>query len=470
MLTRAFTTLLCCTMAGSFAVSGIRQETSSVREDGYRGIWFTLGQYSGEYGDKYSGGLGTYTANHVPIAIYARQVHKTFFVYGGTRKDRRHLLIMASYYDHRTGLVPRPTVVCDKHGVTDPHDNGAIALDDDGYIWVFVSGRGRSRPGFKYRSREPYSMEAFELVTTEELTYPQPWFIPGRGFFHLFTKYTRGRELYWETSRDGRTWTEDRKLAGIEGHYQVSCVRGHTIVTAFMRHPGGSVDRRTDLYVARTDDFGETWTAMDGRPLGLPLTEPDSPARIRPYSQEGRLVYVNDVNFDRRGNPIVLYIVSRGHEPGPSNGPRIWTIAHWTGRTWEFHDVTTSTHNYDMGSLYVEGAVWRIIGPTETGPQEHGTGGEIAAWVSRDEGQTWRKVADLTTRSPYNHSYVRRPVNAHPSFYALWADGHAFQESPSRLYFTNRACDTVWMLPPQMSGDFARPVRAYRRGRPVTEP
>ena len=34
---------------------------------GYRGIWFTLGQFS-EYGDKYSGGLGTYTMKHIPMA------------------------------------------------------------------------------------------------------------------------------------------------------------------------------------------------------------------------------------------------------------------------------------------------------------------------------------------------------------------------------------------------------------------
>ena len=29
----------------------------------------------------------------------------------------------------------------------------------------------------------------------------------------MFTKYTKGRELYWETSPDGRTWSDDRKLA-----------------------------------------------------------------------------------------------------------------------------------------------------------------------------------------------------------------------------------------------------------------
>jgi hypothetical protein len=312
-------------------------------------------------------------------------------------------------------------------------------------------------------------VDAFDLVATKEMTYPQPWSFAGRGFLHLFTKYTSGRELYWETSADGREWSPERKLAGIGGHYQVSCRRGGTIVTAFMRHPDGNVDRRTDLYVARTDDFGETWRTVDGRTLETPLVSEDNPARVRAYSAEGRLVYINDVAFDERGNPIVLYVVSRGSEPGPRNGPREWTIAHWSGSEWRFSRVTASGHNYDMGSIYVEGRVWRIIGPTEPGPQLHGTGGEVAAWISRDEGRTWRKQADLTTRSPYNHSYVRRPLDAHPDFYALWADGHAFQESPSRLYFANRACDSVWVLPETMDGEFARPERAFLRGKPVAD-
>ena len=62
------------------------------RADGYRGIWFSLGQFS-EFGDKYSGGLGTYTANHNPIAIYAPEVDKTYFVYGGTTQEDEKLLV-----------------------------------------------------------------------------------------------------------------------------------------------------------------------------------------------------------------------------------------------------------------------------------------------------------------------------------------------------------------------------------------
>jgi hypothetical protein len=118
-------------------------DAPAAKADGYRGIWFTLGQFS-EYGDKYSGGLGTYTANHTPIAVYAPEVNKTFFVYGGTIKDEKHLLIMASYFDHAKSHVPKPSIVYDKQGVDDPHDNASIAIDDLGHIWVFVSGRGRS--------------------------------------------------------------------------------------------------------------------------------------------------------------------------------------------------------------------------------------------------------------------------------------------------------------------------------------
>ena len=153
----------------------------SLKDDGYRGIWFTLGQPS-EYGDKYSGGLGTYTANHVPMAVYVPQADKTFFVYGGAKGGQRYLLAMASYFDHKRRVVPRPTVVHDKQGVNDPHDNPSLCLDEKGYVWVFVSGRGKSRPGFIYRSTQPYCVDDFELFWQGEITYPQPRWIDGEGF------------------------------------------------------------------------------------------------------------------------------------------------------------------------------------------------------------------------------------------------------------------------------------------------
>ncbi len=428
------------------------------KANGYKGIWFTLGQFS-EFGDKYSGGLGTYTADHIPIAIYSPEADKTFFCYGGTTaKDERHLLIMISFFDHETKMMPKPVIVYDKMEVNDPHDNASISIDDKGFIWVFVSGRAKIRPGILFRGNKPYSIEAFEQIKECEMTYPQPWWIEGKGFFYLFTKYTNGRELYWTTSTDGRTWAPDQKLAGMGGHYQVSNISKDKIYSTFNYHPGGNVDKRTNVYLVQTDDYGKSWKSIDGQLLQTPLTTTKTPALVCDYEAQGKLVYLNDLNFDKDGNPIILAVISNDFKPGPKGDPREWTIIHRKNGKWNFHKVCTSSHNYDMGSLYVEGNLWRIIGPTEPGPQKYGAGGEMALWESSDEGSTWKKIRNITHNSLLNHSYARRPLKANDEFYAFWADGNPDKLSESHLYFTNRKGDKTWILPYDMQEDFAKPI------------
>ena len=435
----------------------------AVREPGYRGIWFTLGQRS-QYGDKYSGGLGTYTAKHIPLAVYDSVARKTFFVYGGAPAGTRHLLAMAGAYDHHARRLEQPVVVHDKGGVNDPHDNPSLALAADGRLWVFVSGRGRHRPGYVYRSKKPHALGEFERILEWEMTYPQPWVLPDGDFLLLFTRYTRGRELYFSRSRHGFAWSPPVKLAGMGGHYQVSNQRNGRVITAFSRHPGGNVDRRTDLYFAQTDDAGQTWQTVDGQMLTLPLTDPATPARVRNFSAEHRLVYLKDINFDARGRPLILLITAADYRPGPPGDPRFWTVAHWDGTAWRFHRITPAGHNYDMGSIYLlpDGA-WRVLAPTEPGPQRYGAGGEVALWESRDAGASWQKLRQLTRHSRYNHNYVRRVVHAAPDFAAFWADGNPDAFSPSRLYFTDRDGAHVWRMPETMSQPTAAPRPVFAR-------
>lgn len=429
------------------------------KADGYKGIWFTLGQFS-EYGDKYSGGLGTYTANHIPIAIYAPEVKKTFFTYGGTTaKDERRLLIMISYFDHKSQTVPKPVIVYDKMEVNDPHDNASLSIDSKGFIWVFVSGRAKIRPGLLFKSSKPFDIENFEQIKTGEMTYPQPWWVEGYGFLYLFTKYTNGRELYWSTSPDGINWATDQKLAGMGGHYQVTNMIGNRLVSVFNYHPGGNVDKRTNIYLAQTEDLGHTWKTIDGKLLNTPLTSVQSEALVHDYSSEGKLVYLNDLNFDKDGNPVILAVISNDFKPGPKGDPREWTILHHKNGRWNLHKVCTSTHNYDMGSLYIEGNLWRIIGPTETGPQKWGAGGEMALWESNNEGKSWQKIRNLTQNSSLNHSYARRPLKASDEFYSFWADGNPDKLSESRLYFSDRTGKKVWMLPYDMHSVIEKPIR-----------
>lgn len=433
------------------------------KTDGYKGIWYTLNQFS-EYGDKYSGGLGTYTSNHLPVAIYSPEAHKTFFVYGGTpHADEKQLMVMISYFDHKTKQVPKPVVVYSRKGVDDPHDNGTISIDEDGYIWVFASGRNVSRLGVIFKSTKPYSIDSFEKVHETVMTYPQPWWFEGKGFIYLFTKYTapetRGRELYWATSTDGKSWTEDQKLAGISGHYQLSAVHGNKLVTVFNYHPQGSADTRTNIYLAQTTDMGKSWQTIDNKNLTLPLTNPKSATLVYDFETEGKLVYLNDLSFDADGNPVILAVVSNHYQPGPKGGPREWKTFHWKNNRWHINTVCESTHNYDMGSLYINGKTWQIIGPTAAGPQRWGTGGEMVLWRSKNNGRSWKQVRMLTNASERNHSYARRPLNAHKDFYAFWADGNADKFSVSKLYFSNKKGNKVWQMPYDMDSDFAKPIR-----------
>lgn len=430
------------------------------KADGYSGIWYFNQLQNDEYVYKYSGGLGTYCAQHRPFAIYSKEANKTFFCYGGTDPEQKTLWHMVSYYDHATGMVPRPTFLLDKK-TSDAHDNPVIALDAQGYIWIFSSSHGTARPSYLSVSKKPYDIDDFELVWTTNFSYPQPHYLPGQGFAFLCTRYDQGRRfLGLMTSPDGRDWSDWLPYARIEkGHYQASEACGTRIGTAMDFHPDPQgLNWRTNLYYLETDDLGKSWHTVDGRPLETPLTTVDNPALIHDYRSEKRNVYVQDLTYDAEGRPVILYLTSNGWESGPKSEPHLWQTARWTGSAWDLQGTIPMDNNYDVGSLYIEpDGQWRLIGPSEPGPQRYNTGGEIAMWTSRDQGKTWTKVKQLTEGSEYNHGYCRRPVDAHPDFYAFWADGHARQKSESRLYFTNQAGDHVWRLPVQMTEEFAKP-------------
>lgn len=429
------------------------------RLDGYRGVWHGQEPTKDEYHFKYSGGLGTYTANHRPIAIYAPPANKTYFVYGGTLgTGRDRLVAMIGAYDHANGEFERPTLVHHKN-TFDPHDNPALSIDEAGHLWVFISGRARGRAGWMYRSEKPYDLEKFKLIDTGEYTYPQPWHVPGKGFFFLFTKYLGGRQLFFKKSADGVKWSDDTLLAGFEGHYQTSCHQGGRIATTFNWHPKGNVDDRTNLYYVETHDLGRTWQNAAGESIELPLNRPDNPCLVRDYHAEGKRIYGQDLRFDDAGHPVILYTVSGAGKPGPEGDPRTWTVARHNGREWEFHDVTTSDHNYDLGLLDIEGDRFRILGPTEPGPSPYHTGGEVALWESNDAGVTWKKTRDVTSNSKYAQTYVRQVLNGRPDFYALWADGDPAKMTPSHLYFCDEQGAHVWQLPDKMEGPTAKPIK-----------
>lgn len=437
--------------------------------DGYRGIWFDLGQATA-YGSKYCGGLGTYTMKHIPMAIYSKESDRTFFVYGGTpAEDKKYLQCMIGCYDHSTGMLQKPRVVMDKgvDGVNDPHDDPTVQLDKDGYVWVFVSGRSTKRDGRVYRSMRPYDITAFEMVSEFEMAYPQIMYNEDKGFFFFFTKYAGKRRLYYQSSIDGRTWTSTKNLANIKagqsnsGHYQISNICGTKLCTAFNRHKNGDVDTRTSIYYVQSTDWGQTWTTASGEPVTVPVTERESNALVMDYETLGKNCYIKDLNFDTSGNPIVLYVISDNHKTGPEGGKREWHTMHWDGTKWNVTKFAESTHCYDSGSIWVDGDIWTIIAPTDPSKDSAlywGAGGELQQWLSTDKGETWTMTKQMTSNSGTNHTYVRRPFHADEGFWAYWADGRTDRFSRSNLYFCTKD-GQIYRMPYNMTAEWQAPEK-----------
>lgn len=455
------------------AVSAKPPITLNQKDDGYRGIWYMNQPSNDEYVYKYSGGLGTYCAKHKPFAIYCKQVDKTFFCYGGTTKDdNRHLLHMVSFYDHKTGMVPQPTILLDKN-TSDAHDNPLICIDDKGYIWILSTSHGTGRTSYVHKSKKPFDIDQFEWVPALKIdngksvpmtnfSYMQCWPVKGNGFAAFFTRYgyPADRTSCFMTSPDGANWSQWQRLAAIgKGHYQISAVSGNKAGSAFNYHPQAKgLNYRTNLYYIETTDLGQTWQNVEGKKLSVPLTQVGNEGLVCDYQAQKLNVYLKDILYDAKGRPVILYITSKGFESGPDNNPRTWTTARWTGTQWAINPVTQSDNNYDMGSLYLnDDGTWTIVAPTETGPQAYNPGGEIAMWTSKDQGQTWTLKKQLTKNSQRNHTYARRVINAHDDFYALWADGHGRQPSESLLYFCNRKGD-VFQLPQKMTKKIVHPI------------
>lgn len=438
-----------------------KAEIIQKKADGFKGIWYMNQPSNDEYVYKYSGGLAVYPANHRPFAIYSKAVNKTFFCFGGTDDKNSTLLHNVSYFDHQTGKVANPVILLDKK-TTDAHDNPVISIDKEGYIWIFSTSHGTSRPSYIHKSKKPYDIEGFETVNATEIvggqekpfdnfSYFQVYPIKGKGFIALFTKYNKvgHRVIGYNTSKDGAHWNEWKVLAHIQsGHYQVSAESNGKVGVAFDYHPDGKgLNYRTNLQYLETSDFGESWHNAQGEQAQLPLTSPQNVALVRDYASEKLNCYLLDITFDKAGKPAILVISSKGYEAGPGNNPREWTLYRFRKNGWENHVVTTSDSNYDMGSIYVESnKVLKVIGPTVDGPQAYNPGGEVAMWLSKDGGKTWNKEKQMTQNSTMNHSYVRKPSNARPDFYGIWADGHGRKPSESNLYFTNEKGD-VYKLP-----------------------
>jgi len=411
--------------------------------------------------------------DHRPVAQYAAAVAKTFFVYAGTsgdpvtEKGKQPLRIMVSYYDHKTGTVPIPVILLEDLPLG-AHGCPVLSMDDDGRLWVFISLLGVDRPGYILRSLRPYHIDAWEKVTEMEFRQPQVWHVPGKGFMLLHRRKADDQhQLQFSTSSDGLSWSVPQALATF-GEAQ-SCMSGShkgKVGVAFSVR----VDRTDDfsnLYYMETSDFGKTWQVYPRSAVKLPLQSANNQALAYDLGN-GWKFFLRDLQFDRMGNPIVLYILRHRRRIVTAPESRIWSTSRWIGREWEHTGTLYSDSDCDAGSMEVDRLTWYVTIPSRPGPQPNASGGEIVRWRSEDQGRSWYPQR-LTHDSEFNHNWVRRPVNADPRFAWLWADGNPRSPSESRIWFSDEA-GNVHVLPSIMNTETAKPELVWKAPEPATQP
>ena len=383
-----------------------------------RGIWYACGQANVLPGHEwvYSGPMATYCAWHRPMAVYAAEVNKTFFVYGNAENAPT-----ISFYDHADGRFAWP-VVLGSNPDKDAHRNPTLLLDSTGHLLVFWGAHGHE--SHVLRSEKPFDISHWQQLPDlpdSHTSYPQPWQLLEDELFVSYRQAPTWETSSWRftTSRDGgRSWAAPQELINLGecAVYGVTIAENGSyprrIHMTWSRLGGGTPEeiagkhlwaRRYNLYYACSDDGGKTWRRSDGKPYVLPITQ-DTAEELYNCGQHG--VWIKDIQLDAQGNPYILFLdaIVETYES-------TWKLAWHKDGCWHFSAITTSDHMYDDGGLAIiaEDDI-RVYGPT-TAVQPHEDGGEIEEWQSCDGGHTWINTAHVTSGSLLSHDHVKIVYN-----------------------------------------------------------
>jgi hypothetical protein len=199
----------------------------------------------------------------------------------------------------------------------------------------------------------------------------------------------------------------------------------------------------------------------------VPLEGTSNPALVCDFGKDWRF-FLRDLQFDRAGRPVMLYILRHRRKALPAPESRIWSTSRWASREWETTGTLYSDQDYDAGCLLIERNLQYAVLPTDPGPRRNTAGGNLVRWRSEDQGRSWYP-RPLTFDTDLNHNWVRHPQDGQPDFELIWADGNTRRPSESHLYCAD-AAGNVYLLPVTMSTDAAKPKRVWAAPAPASQP
>lgn len=291
------------------------------------GLWYS--HDSGLDHPKYSGGLATATSKTMPTAMRGAN-GKNYYTWSECRRSdsEDEFRVYVGMTDGTKAVVHR-TSGPKSWGLCDQHDNAAIRVASDGYIWVHKAARGDWRKSHMYKSIEPWDItRGFRIIETGYKAYPQSW---SMGL--IYTRYNKHLREPWVLANR----CEKKLVEG--GHYNVSLWDGEYIHLFYNYHRQEDLDQRVNVYYMRSRN-GCDWENKDGKKLTLPL-EPDSEL-TKVLDTEG-FVYLKDVRVGEK--PELLAVLSESNNPLESADRELVVI----NTDAKITSVTQVGHNYDSG-------------------------------------------------------------------------------------------------------------------------
>ena len=368
------------------------------------------------------------TISHGHDAVYDPVSNKIFFVFldsGG-----KHFVY---YYDQETGEISDlyDTGISAVADLT--HGQPAIAIDNDGYIWVFSGCHdSKCRVAVSKNPRDPSEWEEKTPIGTGEgdtwtiggVTYPQP--IPVSDGMLVIVRhhdssawYDNSIAMFKSTDR-GETWTKTiiaKPYSAKNYPFLFRKLNGKIYGLISPRNVDGD-DYWHGVMFMMSDDEGQTWKKADGTVYTLPV-DADSADWITTDLHKKSF----NVAVLPNGNPVATI--------GEDSSPKKLYFAKWNGANWELHVIDD-----DIGSVYHSGFFTHIKPITNDKIEIYATVDingtmEVVKYTSEDGGITWTKE-QITSNSPYHNAHLT-PVDNHDNL-VYWCYGGSAETVEIKTY------------------------------------
>jgi len=283
---------------------------------------------------------------------YEGTYNRTYFTYTDGDGSSSYLI---RYFDHDTDEFSSETNL-GNYGSEDDHVAPTIAINQSGYIFVFISGHSDNTMQVR-RSTNPESISSFQsavnIDTTGTTTYPKPWVMENDTIAVSYRDTSTSpdhQDIAFSTD-SGASWTV-KQLTDSGSFAMQYCEQTDTDYVHFVyTDPVDTTGDRTDLYYAYSDDGGYTWYDSDDTEIAWPLNY----ANMTKCWQENQCRQL-DLYAGSDHNAHILANADLGNSNATIPLYHIW----YDGSSWHNESMPVwqsvfrhhDTHNYTNGGCF----------------------------------------------------------------------------------------------------------------------